>query len=378
MREVGQGTISSTQITSVVSTLRELGIPEAPILRAAGLEPAELGGYFARVPVDAEHRLWSAIEQQTGDPAIGLRIGVAFAHKGRHTVDLYLAVHSGTPRAAFRNVQRFARLTDDLGHAEVIEQGETATARVYRDGGVPRAAGAVDAMFSAGITLLRDRVAGFSVTGMQLSRPRPACVAPYRELYGVTPAFGESDNAYSFDRVWLDTPIRGSDEVLAEILVRQAMSLLRETPGVHPLIARVQKAVLDGLALGATSLSVVARATGTSPRTLRRRLSSLGVSFQALLDALRRELAGQYLRSGDESVAGIADRLGFASPSAFQRAFQRWEQMPPSTYRRLARVDATDSRTSADLTVGPQPDSAREPRDRSVESVRVAGEAGRL
>lgn len=353
MREVGHsGTLSSAQITSVVSALRDLGIPEAPIVRAAGLEHAAPGGFFARVSVDAEHRLWSAIEQHTGDPAIGLQIGAVFAHKGRHAIDLYLAVHSGTPRAAFCNVERFARLTDDLGHAELIEHGDTATVRVYRDGGVPRAAGAIDAMFAAGTTLLRDRVAGFRVTGMKLSRPRPACTRPYHEQYGITPEFDADENGYSFDREWLDTPIRGSDQVLGEILLEQAMSLLRATPGVHPLIARVQKAVLDGLALGATSLDVVARATGTSPRTLRRRLSSLGVSFQALLDALRRELAGQYLRSGNESVAGIADRLGFASPSAFQRAFQRWEQMPPSAYRRLARVDATSARTPADLTVG--------------------------
>jgi len=36
-------------------------------------------------------------------------------------------------------------------------------------------------------------------------------------------------------------------------------------------------------------------------------------------------------------VSDIAERLGFASSSAFQRAFQRWERMSPSAYRRLAR-----------------------------------------
>lgn len=355
MRVPGQpGTISASQLKAVVRALGELGIPAAPIVRAAGLEHAPLDELFARFPVDAEHRLWTAIEQHTGDPAIGLRVGVVFAQKGRHTVDLYLALHSGTARAAFRNAERFARLTDDSGHVEVTEDAHTATVRVYRDGGIPRAAGAVDALFASAVTLLRDRLPGFCVNRLQLVRPRPERVRPYLELYGVIPEFDARDNSVSFDRVWLDTPMRGSDEVLAEILMRQALSLLREQPGVHPLIARVQKVVLDGLAFGAISLAAVARATGTSPRTLRRRLSSLGVSFQAVLDALRRELAAQYLRSGDESVASIAERLGFASTSAFQRAFQRWEQMPPSAYRRLARTNSTDSLTSADLTVEEQ------------------------
>jgi AraC-like DNA-binding protein len=214
--------------------------------------------------------------------------------------------------------------------------------RVFRDGGLGRAAGFLDAMFSSAVTLLTDRLPGFRVARVQLGRPRPARAQPYFDLYGVMPEFGADENAVSFHRSWLDTPMRGSDGVLAEILMQQAMSLLRETPHVHPFIARVQKVVLDGLARGATSLSVVAHATGTTPRTLRRRLSELGVRFQGLIDALRRELARQFLRSGDASVADIAERLGFASSSAFQRAFQRWERMSPSAYRRLAREGSSE------------------------------------
>lgn len=334
------GSISATLLSSVVRTLEELGFEAAPVLQAAKLERAHVEDRFARFPVEAEHRLWSAIEEHTGDPAIGLRGGPVFARKGRHSVDLYLALHSGTLRAAFRNAERFAPLADDWGHVEVSETGELATVRVYRDGGLPRAHGAIDAMFASAHTLMRDRLPGFTLYRVQLSRPRPTRAQPYFELYGVMPEFGALDNAISFDRVWLDAPMRGSDGVLGEILMQQATSLLREAPRTHAFIARVQNVVLDGLARGAVSLSAVAHATGTTPRTLRRRLHELGVSFQGLLDALRRELARQYLHAGEHSVADIAERLGFASISAFQRAFQRWERMSPSAYRRLGRTTA--------------------------------------
>jgi AraC-like DNA-binding protein len=342
------GSLSATQLGPVVRCLDQLGIPKAPILRAAELEHAPFDEVFARFPVDAEHRLWAAIEEHMNDPAIGLKGGVQFARNGRHGVDLYLALHSGTARAAFANAERFARLADDWGHLEVCEHGELATVRVYRDGGLPRAHGAIDAQFAAAVTLLSDRLPGFSVRRVQLLRPRPEHTQPYLALYGVTPEFGATENAVTFDRTWLDAPLRGSDEVLGEILLQQVVALLRQTPSVHPLIARVQKVVLDGLARGAISLSIVAHATGTSPRTLRRRLSALGVSFNALIDSLRRELAGQYLRSGDESIADIAERLGFAGASAFQRAFQRWERMPPSTYRKLARDGGRERPASSD------------------------------
>lgn len=338
MRAAGySGSISATQLSTVVSALEELGVASAPVLQKAGIEQRMLHERFGRFPVEAEHRLWHAIEEHTREPAIGLRGGVVFAKKGRHTVDLYLALHSGTPRAAFRNVERFAALTDDWGHLEVSELGELATVRLYRDGGLPRAAGFIDATFASAVTLLTDRLPGFCVTRVQLQRPRPIRAQPYFDMYGVMPEFAAAENAVSFERRWLDTPMQGSDGVLAEILLQQAIALLRETPQVHPFIARVQKVVLDGLARGAISLSVVAHATGTTPRTLRRRLSELGVKFQSLIDALRRELARQYLHSGDASVSDIAERLGFASSSAFQRAFQRWERMSPSAYRRLAR-----------------------------------------
>jgi AraC-like DNA-binding protein len=342
------GSLSATQLAPVLRCLDQLGIPKEPILRAAELEHAPFDELFARFPVDAEHRLWAAIEEQTGNPAIGLKGGVQFARNGRHGVDLYLAMHSGTARAAFANAERFARLADDWGHLEVREHGELATVRHYRDGGLARAHGAIDAQFSASVTLLSDRLPGFSVRRVQLRRPCPEHTQPYFAFYGVTPEFGATDNAVTFERRWLDAPLRGSDDVLGEILLQQVVTLLRETPSVHPLIARVQKVLLDGLARGAISLSIVAHATGTSPRTLRRRLSALGVSFNELIDSLRRELAGQYLRSGDDSIADIAERLGFAGASAFQRAFQRWERMPPSTYRKLARERPDERSSSSD------------------------------
>jgi len=201
MRAAGySGSISATQLSTVVSALEELGVASAPILRKAGLEHATIQERFGRFPVEAEHRLWDAIEEHTREPAIGLRGGVVFAQKGRHSVDLYLALHSGTPRTAFRNVERFASLTDDWGHLEVSEAGELATVRVYRDGGLPRAAGFIDAMFASAVTLLSARMPGFRVARVQLSRPRPIRAQPYFDMYGVMPEFAAAENTISFER----------------------------------------------------------------------------------------------------------------------------------------------------------------------------------
>ncbi|MEC8020800.1 MAG: helix-turn-helix domain-containing protein [Pseudomonadota bacterium] len=69
------------------------------------------------------------------------------------------------------------------------------------------------------------------------------------------------------------------------------------------------------------------------PRTLARRLRQEGTGFQQLLEQMLRERAQAYLRQTDDSIAQISDRLGYADPAAFSRAFQKWFGTPPSRWR---------------------------------------------
>ena len=71
-----------------------------------------------------------------------------------------------------------------------------------------------------------------------------------------------------------------------------------------------------------------------SPRVVQRRLQSEGTTFQALLDAVCREAAEAALRDPERSLCEIAQALGFAEQSAFQRAFRRWKGQTPKQFRR--------------------------------------------
>jgi AraC-like DNA-binding protein len=52
----------------------------------------------------------------------------------------------------------------------------------------------------------------------------------------------------------------------------------------------------------------------------------------------RMSLAAQSLRDGDEAVARIAERLGYESEAAFNRAFKRDFGLPPAAWRRAQRA----------------------------------------
>ena len=85
---------------------------------------------------------------------------------------------------------------------------------------------------------------------------------------------------------------------------------------------------------GNANLSEAAQALHMTPRTLIRKLEADGTTFQAIKDALRRDIAIRHLQAGQHSVEAIAHEVGFSSAANFHKAFQRWTGNTPSSYRR--------------------------------------------
>lgn len=71
-----------------------------------------------------------------------------------------------------------------------------------------------------------------------------------------------------------------------------------------------------------------------SPRTLQRRLSQEGTSFDSLREEIRKTTAETFLEDRTLSVGEVAFLLGFSEPGAFHRAFKRWHNITPDTFRK--------------------------------------------
>ena len=78
----------------------------------------------------------------------------------------------------------------------------------------------------------------------------------------------------------------------------------------------------------------VARRLGMSVRSLHRKLSEDGLSFQSLTEETRKDLAVSLLKQEQYSIAEIAFLTGFSEQSAFTRAFKRWLGETPATFRK--------------------------------------------
>ena len=82
-------------------------------------------------------------------------------------------------------------------------------------------------------------------------------------------------------------------------------------------------------------LRLIADALGLGPRTLQRRLRNCGVDFKDLADEIRCHLAVNYLKARKNKLTGVALLLGYSEVSAFNRAFKRWTDSTPLSYRRI-------------------------------------------
>ncbi len=86
------------------------------------------------------------------------------------------------------------------------------------------------------------------------------------------------------------------------------------------------------------TLDELARHFSMHQRTLNRRLKDSGTSFRELYTEARHQTARQLLCDTRSSIETIASLLGYSDTTAFNRAFSRWEGVPPAQWRRRSRT----------------------------------------
>jgi AraC-like DNA-binding protein len=156
----------------------------------------------------------------------------------------------------------------------------------------------------------------------------------YRALFGVAPTFNASDSGVVLARTLIDTPLIGANPQLRRIAEHFLESVAPPANADDTLAPRARIIVARLMRLGDVAQADLARALGLHERTLQRRLKAEDTSFEDIRDDVRRELAQNYLAQSTIPLAHIAEILGYAEPSAFTRASQRWFGAAPRDVRK--------------------------------------------
>ncbi|WP_271009880.1 AraC family transcriptional regulator [Paucibacter sp. B51] len=312
-------------------------------LAALGLDAAALLGPG---PAAGEHfvalKRWQALLQRAqaldpGPPAtFALRLGRGISPRHFGVIG-YAALACGTLAQALQRLERHHRSVYDVNQAQV-ELGPDGLHIVW---GVERGRPGplVDETALAALMHLTRDLSGkpLRALGVDFVNPRPADVKPYEAYFGGPVRFAQPLTRLTLAHADLALPLRASDSALLALLDEQAERLLQEL-GTHQALSEplaLWRHTLIGLIRsGRTALADLAQALHLSPRSLQRRLSEQGSSFQTLLDQTRQQLAEAYLRDPELELSEVAGLLGYSEHSALSRAFRQWTGQTPQEWRR--------------------------------------------
>ena len=155
----------------------------------------------------------------------------------------------------------------------------------------------------------------------------------YADHFGCPVHFQSGRDALLLNEDQIDAPNRLGDQTIVSFFDQHLEQELASIDDDQSLEQAVRREVTKVLCEGVPALSFIAYELGIGGRTLQRRLSSNGHSFQGVVDLARKDLAKRLLKETQYSLAEIAFLTGFAEQSGFTRAFKRWAGQTPRSYR---------------------------------------------
>jgi len=326
-------TSSAAWLEGVLSMFEAEGLDRPTLLRDAGFDPDSLHRQNARIPVDEITVLWQLAIARADRPTLGLSRDLAATHSKLGTVGHAMACCAdlGT---AFGLVTRYMPVISDATAFSVAHEARGAWVAIEHIGGrlpIPR-----QRVEYALLTILMQSCwltrRELQPLAMEFAFPAPADDRPHREAFGCPVHFDAPANRMLISNADLALPLPTHHPVLAEMqkeLLEGQLDQLGQTTTSTLVCAEIARR----LPHGEPRRQEVASGLGLAERTLQRRLQEESVSFQALLDRTRRELARQYLAQGHHTLSDVADLLGFVDSSNFFRACKRWFGLPPTQYR---------------------------------------------
>jgi AraC-like DNA-binding protein len=328
--------------------LHELGLSPEEVLRRAGLPLGLFGAEKILVNTEEFFALHRGIEAASNDPAFGLKLGNEQRVERYDPVKI-IAISARSFRDALERISRYKKLTCPEEIRVIERANESAVQFVWLLAHEHEPSFLVDVCFAWVMSLLQRGIGrNLSPKRVELQRP-PAHRATYEAHFHCRVEFNADQNALVFDKTDMDLPFITYNADLFGIVAPQLEAELTEQLA-NKTFAEQAKAILKHLLAGQRpAIEDLARELHLSTRTLQRRLTESGISFQRLLDEARHELARHYLIHSARELNETAYLLGYKDANSFFRAFHHWEGTTPARWRLHHKKSgsATQSRVGA-------------------------------
>jgi len=305
------------------------------LLRRAGL-PATLFQQEKIYVTTAEvFALWRSVAEMSPEPGFGLKLGTELRCERSHPVAI-AGVCSRTFGDALQRLARYKQLTCPEEIRVHRKAQETSVEFFF----IEAKEAQPDIMVDLGLSWILNvgrRGTDDEITPLRLELTRPVKHrALFESHFGCRVRFKADRNALVFRSSDLDLPFVTHNEELLRVIGTQLDSELKSRNTNKNVGEQVKDSLRRSLAGKRPTLQDVAQELGLSARTLQRRLTDAGITFQQLVEETRRELARHYLKQHAVELNEAAFLLGFEDANSFFRAFQVWEGTSPTQWRTRA------------------------------------------
>ena len=280
--------------------------------------------------------LYRGIAESSNDAGFGLKLG-SEERIERYDPIKIAAISARSLRDAVERLSRYKQLTCPE-EIRVVERGnESAVRFVWLLAHEKEPSLLVDVCFAWIVSMARRGI-GRPLSPKRVEFERaPAQREMYETYFRCPVKFRSAGNALVFNKADMELPFVTHNADLLAIVAPQLEAELTEQLA-HKTFTEQAKGILKQLVAGQRpGIEDLARELHLSTRTLQRRLTEHGITFQRLLDEARRELARHYLLHSSRELNETAYLLGYEDANSFFRAFHHWEGTTPGQWRLLQK-----------------------------------------
>jgi AraC-like DNA-binding protein len=334
-------TVAAGFVTGMLAGVGRTGLNIDDLLDHAEIATTMLHQPLARIPVTRYAVLYRRINEQLDDEAFAL-----FARplrQGSFELLCRGALSATTLAEALERIARYLRVLLDELEVELDRSGRAALLTISQEHDLPVGpAGRVFA-FEWLLRLIHGVAAWLVAHPLPLDEvafpyPPPLHAADYELVFAPRYTFDAPRLEARFATELLELPVRRDEAALRTFLVDAPASITTLYRRDRSLALRVREQLRAALPF-MPGMNELATRLHLSPRTLHRRLDAEGTSLRSLSEALRRELAIDWMGKSTRPLSRIAADLGFADGASFYRAFLAWTGYGPREYRQ--RLHAT-------------------------------------
>src|SRR5215813_8585974 len=319
--------------------MRARGADAREALRRAGLEPGELTDPDRRVPLIRYLNLLEICADLLADRQFGLKFGAQYEPRHAGVVG-NVALASRTVGEAFEAIGRYLpTMVDATVHGVDVSDGCVFVYSYYIDPLMTSYRQKGDWAIAFECNLMRVGLGDSRWTPPEVLLPQLADETPTErraraEIMGDNIRVGHPWAGIRFDAGLLQRPMVTADGMIESLMRHYGDLRLAALPAQRGEIEQLRREIARLLVKGEAGIEHVAKATGTSVRTLQRRLKDAGVNYNDLQNDVRKTLALNLLENETLALGEIAFSLGYSEVSAFNHAFRRWVGQSPGDYRR--------------------------------------------